>query len=208
MTRTPRQRLTVSLKTLASLLDADRSSVRRWLREANVKGGEAVQSYESTLKDVREKWGLGKEHAVVLTRGGREGVVVETEEQVSPMGPCPKCKQQMPTAFEFCGACGASMKDKDKKADEEDTSTKDEAPEPAADAEPAPEETTEEATFGILGGPDGLQRLQSTSARAGKDGSRASTSTAGPGTAAASLGSAGPKPGSPGNSRTPSAPRC
>jgi phage terminase Nu1 subunit (DNA packaging protein) len=30
------ERLTVSLKTLASLLDAHRSSVRRWLREAGI----------------------------------------------------------------------------------------------------------------------------------------------------------------------------
>jgi len=29
-------RLTVSLKTLAALLDADRSSVRRWLKDANI----------------------------------------------------------------------------------------------------------------------------------------------------------------------------
>ena len=33
-TRPPR--LTVSLKTLAALLDADRSSVRRWLKEAHI----------------------------------------------------------------------------------------------------------------------------------------------------------------------------
>ena len=33
----PRQlRLTVSLKTLAALLDADRSSVRRWLANASI----------------------------------------------------------------------------------------------------------------------------------------------------------------------------
>ena len=31
------QRLTVSLKTLASMLDAHRSSVRRWLKEAGIK---------------------------------------------------------------------------------------------------------------------------------------------------------------------------
>lgn len=30
------ERLTVSLKTLAALLDANRSSVRRWLREAGI----------------------------------------------------------------------------------------------------------------------------------------------------------------------------
>jgi hypothetical protein len=30
------ERITVSLKTLASLLDAHRSSVRRWLREAGI----------------------------------------------------------------------------------------------------------------------------------------------------------------------------
>ena len=30
-------RLTVSLKTLAALLDAHRSSVRRWLKEAEIK---------------------------------------------------------------------------------------------------------------------------------------------------------------------------
>ena len=30
------ERLTVSLKTLAALLDAHRSSVRRWLREAGI----------------------------------------------------------------------------------------------------------------------------------------------------------------------------
>lgn len=35
--QTHQPRLTVSLKTLAALLDADRSSVRRWLREANIK---------------------------------------------------------------------------------------------------------------------------------------------------------------------------
>jgi len=32
-----RERLTVSLKTLAHLLDAHRSSVRRWLRDAGVR---------------------------------------------------------------------------------------------------------------------------------------------------------------------------
>lgn len=31
-----KERLTVSLKTLAALLDANRSSVRRWLREAGI----------------------------------------------------------------------------------------------------------------------------------------------------------------------------
>jgi len=35
--RQTRTRLTVSLKTLASLLDAHRSSVRRWLDEAGVQ---------------------------------------------------------------------------------------------------------------------------------------------------------------------------
>ena len=34
--RARQPRLTVSLKTLAALLDADRSSVRRWLKEAHV----------------------------------------------------------------------------------------------------------------------------------------------------------------------------
>lgn len=33
----PTQRLTVSLKTLSGMLDAHRSSVRRWLREAGVR---------------------------------------------------------------------------------------------------------------------------------------------------------------------------
>lgn len=37
MTHSQRTRLTVSLKSLAVLLDADRSSVRRWLAEANIK---------------------------------------------------------------------------------------------------------------------------------------------------------------------------
>jgi hypothetical protein len=31
------QRLTVSLKTLSNMLDAHRSSVRRWLKEAGIK---------------------------------------------------------------------------------------------------------------------------------------------------------------------------
>ena len=31
------ERLTVSLKTLSNMLDAHRSSVRRWLREAGIK---------------------------------------------------------------------------------------------------------------------------------------------------------------------------
>ena len=31
------QRLTISLKTLSGMLDAHRSSVRRWLREAGVR---------------------------------------------------------------------------------------------------------------------------------------------------------------------------
>ena len=33
---TPRARLTISLKTLSILLDAHRSSVRRWLSEAGI----------------------------------------------------------------------------------------------------------------------------------------------------------------------------
>ena len=36
-TQARQPRLTVSLKTLADLLDADRSSVRRWLAEASIK---------------------------------------------------------------------------------------------------------------------------------------------------------------------------
>ena len=36
-TQAHQERLTVSLKTLAAMLDADRSSVRRWLSEADIR---------------------------------------------------------------------------------------------------------------------------------------------------------------------------
>jgi transposase len=59
------QRLTVSLKTLAQMLDAHRSSVRRWLQQAGIrpivlgKGRSGAIRYK--WRDVQE-WIESREH--------------------------------------------------------------------------------------------------------------------------------------------------
>ena len=52
--RSERFRLTVSLKTLADMLDTGRSSVRRWLRDAGVQ---PIAMSDGPRSAIRYRWG-------------------------------------------------------------------------------------------------------------------------------------------------------